>query len=118
MSMNPNEFTVSWKELLARVDELQISRDDWDARCGRLAGFGLAAPVQPNPTRAGNEGMCFRVTGRGVRLLELLGRNVQPGAYPSMRYHPTKKPCVVQDENEDRALGAEWADGPFPENQA
>jgi len=110
MSTNANDFTSTWKEVLS--DKAVISRDDWDARCGRLSGFGLTSAVQPNPVQQSPDMNCFRLTGRAVRLLGLLGRNVNPGAYPTWRYHATKEAVIVKDEDEDRALGEGWADSP------
>jgi hypothetical protein len=81
-----------------------------------LAGFGLALPVQPNPAYQVPDATCCRLTGRAVRLLALLGMNVDPSAYPSVRYHPTAGTKTVNDEDEDRALGPGWVDTPkkFP----
>ena len=71
MSTDSNDYTRTWKDLLDIVERAGISRDDWDSRCGRLAGFGLTSPVQPNPSFQGPDAVCFRLTGRAVRLLEL-----------------------------------------------
>lgn len=32
--------------------------------------------------------------------------------YPSYRYHATEEPRIVQDADEEKALGAGWADSP------
>lgn len=32
--------------------------------------------------------------------------------YPAWRYHPEKPACIVKDEEEDKALGADWTDTP------
>jgi len=100
-----------WTQTLVSALETQKG-----ARCGRLAGFGLTSAVRANPALQGLDTACFRLTGRAVRLLGLLGRNVNPGAYPSVRYHPEKGNVTVDDEDSDRALGDGWFDTPakFP----
>lgn len=112
MSTNANDYTRTWTGVLSHVEKAGISKDDWYSRCARLGGFGLTVPVQPNPSFQGPDAMCYRLTGRAVRLLKLLGRNVDPSAYPSWRYHATKPAVVVNDEDEDSRLGEGWADSP------
>ena len=58
---------------------------------------------------------CPRTLGRysrAVRLLNLLGRNVDPSAYPKVKYDATKEPVTVDDEDAERALGEGWAERP------
>lgn len=112
MSTSANDYTSTWKSVLEVADKAAILRDDWDSRCGRLAGFGLTSAVQPNPSHQSPDMICFRLTGRAVRLLGLFGRNINPGAYPSVRYHREKGTVTVHDEDADRALGDGWFDTP------
>jgi hypothetical protein len=65
------------------------------------------------PPKAVTAPTCYRLTGRAVRLLQLLGLNVDPGAYPRWKYHPTQQERIVQDEEEEQRLGPGWANTPF-----
>jgi hypothetical protein len=112
MSSDANEYTKDWRQVVDGAAKEGIARDDWYAECGRLTGFGLALPVQSNPSYQGPDAMCYRLTGRAVRLLALLGYNVDPRAYPAVRYHRDHEPRSVQDEDEDRALGEGWGNTP------
>jgi hypothetical protein len=73
MSTDANHYTSTWTEVLSHVGQARITRDDWYSRCGRLVGFGLANEVQRNPTHQSPSDACFRITGRAVRLMSLLG---------------------------------------------
>ena len=89
-----------------------ISNDDWSSRCGRLGGFGLVLPVPSNPNIQGPSVSCYRLTGRAVRLLGLLGRNTDPAAYPKALYNASGETKTVDDEDEQAALGAGWEETP------
>jgi len=112
MSTKANDYTGTWSGVMDHVTRASISPDDWASRCARLMGFGLALTVPSNKTQQNSDTVVFRLTGRGVRLLDLIGRNVDPRAYPSMRYNAAGKTRTVDDEEQDRALGAGWADTP------
>jgi hypothetical protein len=118
MSTDANDFTGKWKDILEQASKQSITKDDWYSRCARLSGFGLTALVQSNAAHQGPDAMCYRLTGRAVRLLKLLGKNIDPGAYPAWRYHPTKPEQIVNDEEEDLALGEGWSDRPLPKTQS
>ena len=68
--------------------------------------------VRENRAYQGNDAMCYRLTGRGVRLLKVLGMNVDPGAYPAVFYNAAGQTVTVNDEDERDALGDGWADTP------
>lgn len=73
MSTDANRYTSTWTGVLSHVEEAGITKDDWYSRCGRLTGFGLANEVQRNPAHQSPSDACFRITGRAVRLMGLLG---------------------------------------------
>ncbi len=50
-----------------------------------------------------------RITNKGWEGVNTAGQTYQP--YPAWRYHATKSPVIVQNEESDR-LGDEWADTP------
>jgi hypothetical protein len=112
MSTDPNDYTNAWNEVMQRAKRKGIRNDDLQARCARLSAFGLAVAVQRNDVRVGKDDICYRLTGRVVRLRSLLGLSVAPNPFPSVRYHATKPPVTVKDEDEDKALGEGWADTP------
>jgi hypothetical protein len=72
MSMKANDYTSTWGKVLERAATVGISKDDWYSRCARLSGFGLAIMVPPNQNDQGPDAICYRMTGRTVRLLELV----------------------------------------------
>jgi hypothetical protein len=112
MSTGADNYSKGWKEVLERARTSGFVQDDWYSECARLSGFGLALQVQANPSYQGPDSVCYRLTGRAVRLLNLLGMNTDSGAYPSVRYHPTLGTKTVNDEDEDAALGPDWVDTP------
>jgi hypothetical protein len=112
MTTDANDYTSTWPSVLDAAEKAGVSRDDWYSRCGRLGGFGLAGLVQSNPGYQGTGDMCYRVTGRAVRLLQLLGDFSHPEKYPTWRYHATEPARIVNTIEEDRALGSGWADTP------
>lgn len=69
---DPNPYTERLVRVLEAVDAAGMSRDDFYARCSRLNGFGLAIEVQRNNAREAPGDHCFRLTGRGARLMRLL----------------------------------------------
>jgi hypothetical protein len=114
ISFKGDELRDSWGKVVAASRARGISADDWDARCARLGGFGLASPFQFTLAGSGHRSP-FRLTGRAGRFLTLLGRNTEPGAYRAMRYHPTEPERRVEDEDDDAALGgAPCATHPTP----
>jgi hypothetical protein len=125
MSRRPGDFTSSWGKVLADAAAHGISADDWEARCGRLVGFGLAAPLAPPNPRVSvspsTEDVCFRLTSRAVRLLELLmEQRLYPKRYPKVLYHPTLGNKTVQDEDDHQRAGQGWYESPneFPETNS
>ena len=112
MSTGADNYSKGWKEVLERARTAGFAQDDWYAECARLSGFGLVLQVQANPSYQGPDSVCDRLTGRAVRLLGLLGVNTDPGAYPSVRHHPTLGTKTVNDEDEEAALGPGWVDTP------
>lgn len=110
MDPNANEYAQKWSGVLDRAEKTGISKDDWYGRCARLSGFGLLVPVRTNQNALGES--VYRLTGRAVRLLGLLGRNIDPKAFPSTRYHSDGRTVTVDDEDDERALGEGWADTP------
>jgi hypothetical protein len=69
---DPNSFTEGINEVLLAVDESGMSRDEFYSRCSRLNGFGLAIEVQRNDGRMALGDYCFRITGLGMRLIEMI----------------------------------------------
>jgi hypothetical protein len=69
---DPNVFTERAGQLLKKVDESKIHRDDFYSYCKRLEGFGLAIEVPRNTSRMAPGDYCFRPTRRGLKLLSLL----------------------------------------------
>lgn len=69
---DPNVFTERAGQLLKKVDESKIHRDDFYSYCKRLEGFGLAIEVPRNIGRMAPGDYCFRPTRRGLKLLLLL----------------------------------------------
>lgn len=112
MSTDANSYTKEWKDILEAADRSAISRDDWYSRCARLSGFGLALQVQPNLAFQGPDAVCYRLTGRAARLMQLLGVFVDPRQYPKVKYHRSKPSCTVRNPEEERGLGPDWADSP------
>lgn len=108
MSTDANDYTGTWSNVMESVVKAGISNDDWESRCARLSGFGLMVTVRANPAHQDTKTTPFRLTGRAGRLMQLLGRNVDPGAYPAVRYHRDGSQRTVQNEDEDRALGEGW----------
>jgi hypothetical protein len=51
-----------------------------------------------------------RITNSGWKGVNTAGQTYQP--YPAWRYHATKPPVIVQNEEESDRLGDEWADTP------
>ena len=74
----------------------------------------MAIPVQATSPLQGQQGPVYRLTTKAVRLMKLLNVYVDPSAYPAARYHPDGSSRTVKDEDEDRTLGPEWRDKPFP----
>lgn len=70
---DPNVFTERGGQLLERIDESKIHRDDFYSYSKRLEGFGLAIEVPRNISRMAPGDYCFRPTRRGLKLLSLLG---------------------------------------------
>jgi hypothetical protein len=113
MSTDANDYTENWKNVVGNVQKKGLSKDEWASRCARLMAFGMAVTVQPNAGRQAPDDQCYRLTGRGVRLMQLLGRDVNVGSYPRVKYHRTKPSVTVDDEDAERALGDGWANTPF-----
>ena len=89
MSIKPDDYQAFWTDVVRVArQELQISEDDWLARCQRLSGFGLALTVQPGTVLGGNGEYSYRITSKGARLLGALGYRVDPNEYPRSLYQP------------------------------
>jgi hypothetical protein len=112
MSTDANDYTKDWKQVLSHASEKGFSPDEWYSRIARLSGFGLALQVQSNLAHQGPDAVCYRLTGRAARLMKLLGVLVDPREYPRVLYHRTNPPRTVQDHEEERRLGPEWAHSP------
>jgi len=112
MSTDANDYTEKWTDVLDHATKAGVSKDDWYSRCGRLSGFGLVLPVKANSISQATEDGCYRLTSRAVRLLGLLGRNLDRTAYPKTLYHAAMEPVTVDDEDEESALGEGWAESP------
>ncbi|MGA2646973.1 MAG: hypothetical protein ABSF15_19855 [Candidatus Sulfotelmatobacter sp.] len=67
-----NPYTEKFPEVLKRIEEHKIHRDDFYAQCARSAGFGFAIEVMRNNFRMAPNDYCFRPTRRGIKLLEMI----------------------------------------------
>jgi hypothetical protein len=74
LSPDPNPFTELHEQVLNKVDEQHIPRDEFYSRCARLSGFGLVLEVPTNVARQSPGDYCYRITVRGKRLAEILER--------------------------------------------
>ena len=111
MPTGGDHFTRTWNDVLDNAKKSGVSNDDWYSRCGRLGGFGLVLQVQTNSSYQSPEHTCYRLTGRAVRLLGLLGRKVDPKEYPKWLYKGPNK-VEVADEDAESALGDGWTEMP------
>lgn len=109
-STDMNDYNKGWKDVLEIVAQKSVSKEEWASRCARLSGFGLAVQVPPNMAYQGTGDVCFRLTTRATRLLALLGRSTDPGTYPKAKYHRNEPVRIVNDEDEESALGPGWSD--------
>jgi hypothetical protein len=74
MHTDANRYTGEWNRVIgAAAERFKWHTDELYSRCGRLTGFGLALEVQPNGSFQGPGDHCFRLTGKGVQLLRILG---------------------------------------------
>ena len=112
MSTDANDYTKTWTGVLDHAQKAGVSKDDWSSRCARLGGFGLTVLVQPNPSFQRTDDTCYRLTGRAVRLLKLLGRNVDPSEYPKVLYNAAGSKVTVEDEDQAKGLGEGWPESP------
>lgn len=71
-STDPNPFTALLGDVHKAVDQFGMSRDEFYSRCSRLGGFGLCLEVQRNDVRMGPGDHCFRLTGRGKKLISMI----------------------------------------------
>jgi len=71
-SPNPFLFTTNNETLDREVSKHALDREDFDAACGRLVGFGLAIEEPWPTTRTQPHSRCFRPTRRGIFLLDCL----------------------------------------------
>jgi hypothetical protein len=73
--LDSNRFVSGWQEAVKAAADSGLSQEEFDSRCARLTGFGLAVVVSSTPAASyGPVVSVYRITGRAVRLLELLGR--------------------------------------------
>ena len=81
MHTDGNRYTGEWNRVIGfAASRLHWHSDELYSRCGRLAGFGLALEVQRNGSHQGPSDHCFRLTGKAVQLLRMLG--VTPTGLP------------------------------------
>ena len=104
MSTDPNDYTGTWNEVMQRAKGAGVGKDDWQSRCARLSALALLSLCSGTMHEYGKDDVCYRLTGRAVRLRSLLGMSVAASAYPSVRYHATKPPVTVKDE-QGQSLG-------------
>jgi hypothetical protein len=73
--LDSNRFVSGWQDAIKAAADNGLSQEEFDSRCARLTGFGLAVVVSSTPAASyGPVVSVYRITGRAVRLLELLGR--------------------------------------------
>lgn len=107
MSTDANDYTSSWKQVLERAAKANFDLEEWYSTCGRLGGFGLVLPVQPNQAHQGPDATCYRLTTKATRLLRSLGFDADPRAYPKVVRNNGQE-RTVQDQDEHLALGEGW----------
>lgn len=112
MSTDANDYTSTWKEVLSAALKAALGHEEWYSQCGRLTGFGLVLPVQPNQAHQGPGATCYRLTTKAVRLLNALGYRADPSAYPKWIYKPKGEKRLVQDHDEHLAAGDGWFESP------
>jgi hypothetical protein len=85
MHTDANRYTGQWSRVIGLAAErLRWHTDELYSRCARLTGFGLALEVQPNRSHQGPGDHCFRLTGKAVQLLRMLG--AKPEELPPADY--------------------------------
>jgi hypothetical protein len=74
LSPDPHPFIERLQQVLNRIDQLEVPRDEFYSRCARLSGFGLVLEVPREPQFQSPGDYCYRITLRGKRLVEVLHR--------------------------------------------
>lgn len=112
MSTDANDYTSTWKDVLASAQKAGLGHEEWYSQCGRLTGFGLVLPVQSNQAHQGPGAICYRLTTKATRLLNALGYKADPSAYPKWIYRPGGQKRLVQDHDEYVQFGEGWFETP------
>lgn len=112
MSTDLNRFSEGCRSLVQHVLAKGATKDDWDSRCGRLSGFGLANPVRANPSHQARTITAIDSLAAPFGYSSFSDGMSMRGSYPAMRYHPTHGEKRVEDEDEDLALGEGWSPRP------
>ncbi len=71
-TLDYNDLVASMKNIHAEVDARKIGRGEFYARAFRLIGFGLAVPLNWNPTALSPEDQGVAATVRGIRLISII----------------------------------------------
>jgi hypothetical protein len=67
-----NNLVASMRAVFAEVDKSSVGRGEFYSHAFRLVGFGLAIPLNFNPSAMGPQDQGIAVTVRGVRLMRIL----------------------------------------------
>ncbi len=68
-----NNLVQSMRQIFSELERRHIGRGDFYSHAFRLIGFGLAVPLNFNPSAMGPQDQGVAVTLRGVRLMQILG---------------------------------------------
>ena len=72
-NVQPHIVTNGWADVLDAAEKVGMSEDDFESRCSRLTGFGLAVLITNVAVSDRMTRNAFKLTGRAVRLLRLVG---------------------------------------------
>jgi hypothetical protein len=75
-----NNLVQSMKQIFSELEHRHIGRGDFYSHAFRLVGFGLAVPLNFNPSAMGPQDQGVAVTLRGVRLTQILGAQARRAA--------------------------------------
>ena len=67
-----NNLVQSMRQIFSELERRHIGRGDFYSHAFRLVGFGLAVPLNFNPSAMGPQDQGVTVTLRGVRLMQIL----------------------------------------------
>ena len=68
-----NNLVASMRAIFQELDSKSVGRGEFYSHAFRLIGFGLAVPLNFNPSAMGPQDQGVGVTLRGVRLMKILG---------------------------------------------